>query len=141
MKNDTASPWLVFHDHIGVVHSVFAEAGPELERLGLPDGKALFLLLAVESSSYPAEVARWLMLPKPTVTYLIKRAETAGHLTRKPDPDDRRRARLELTRRGRTAAERGRAVLDDIFGSRLAELTAAERRGFVAAVRAMSGGG
>lgn len=129
-SSDGASPWEVFHDSVALVHSVLDEAGPELERVGLADGKALFLLLAAESDPYPAEIARRLLLPKPTVTFLIKRAEAAGHLTRSPDPDDLRRVRLQLTRRGRSTARQGQAALELVFERRLACLTGREQQVF-----------
>ena len=134
-------PWQVFHEHVSLVHSVLDEAGPELERRGLADGTALVLLRAVEANPYPAELARRLLLPKPTVTFLIKRAEAAGHLTRSPDPDDLRRVRRRLTRSGRSAAQGGQAALESVFEGRLAELTAAERRVYRSAIAKLASGG
>ena len=130
VNDESNCPWMVFHGSVALVHSVLDEAGPELERVGLADGKALFLLLAAESDPYPAEIAKRLLLPKPTVTFLIKRAEAAGHLTRSPDPDDLRRVRLKLTRRGRSAARQGQSALESIFEKRLACLDAKEQEVF-----------
>jgi DNA-binding MarR family transcriptional regulator len=62
------------------------------------------LLLAVRG--YPggrptiSELAEWLQLRHNSTVELIDRAEEAGLLTRHTDGDDRRRQRLELTRRG-----------------------------------------
>lgn len=139
-NEETNCPWKVFHGNVALVHSVLDEAGPELERVGLADGKALFLLLAAESDPYPAEIARRLLLPKPTVTFLIKRAEAAGHLTRSPDPDDLRRVRLKLTRRGRSAAREGQSALEGIFEKRLTCLTAKEQQVFRSCLFKLAGG-
>lgn len=129
-NNTQASPWEVIHDCVALVHSVLDEAEPQLEGAGLSDGKALFLLLAVETDPYPADIARRLLLPKPTVTFLIKRAESIGHLTRSPDPDDLRRVRLKLTRSGRAAAKKGQAALELVLEKRLGCLSAQEQKVF-----------
>ena len=51
------------------------EAALEKDHLDL---KSLFLLSAVDALPFPAELAKRLMVPKPTVTFIIKRMEKAG---------------------------------------------------------------
>jgi DNA-binding MarR family transcriptional regulator len=49
----------------------------------------------------PNELARILHMHKSTITFLVKRLVERGALIRTVDPEDRRRATLELTARGR----------------------------------------
>jgi DNA-binding MarR family transcriptional regulator len=86
---------------------------------------SLRVLRAVERAPSPApsigDVAEVLAVDPSTASRTVDRCVAAGHLTRRPCPDDRRRSRLELT------AE-GRAVLARVTGARrelLAEVTAA----------------
>jgi DNA-binding MarR family transcriptional regulator len=44
----------------------------------------------------PAALARTLHLSRPATTALLDRLEQAGHILRRPDPDDRRRTVLEM---------------------------------------------
>jgi DNA-binding MarR family transcriptional regulator len=61
------------------------------------------LLLAVRGSASPptiGEVADHLLLRHHSAVVLVDRAERAGLVRRRPDPDDHRVVRLELTARG-----------------------------------------
>jgi MarR family transcriptional regulator, organic hydroperoxide resistance regulator len=55
-----------------------------------------------------------LFLDSSTLTPLLKRLETMGHLTRQRDPEDERQVRVRLTPQGRSVRERALA-----FRSRL----------------------
>ena len=60
-----------------LIQSVMDDSEPALEALGLSP-KAFFLLEAVEEHPFPAELARRMHLPPPTVTYLVKQLEAKG---------------------------------------------------------------
>ena len=60
-----------------LIESIMDESEPALEELGLSP-KAFFLLEAVEGHPFPAELARRMHLPPPTVTYLVKQLEARG---------------------------------------------------------------
>jgi DNA-binding MarR family transcriptional regulator len=47
-----------------------------------------------------------LFLDSSTLTPLLKRLETMGHLTRQRDPEDERQVRVRLTPQGRSVRER-----------------------------------
>ena len=47
--------------------------------------KTFFLLTAVEEHPFPAELARKMHLPPPTVTYMIKQLEERGFLGVRPN--------------------------------------------------------
>ncbi|MDI1442616.1 MarR family transcriptional regulator [Polyangium sp. 6x1] len=105
---------------------VMAEVEPEVRELGL-EMKEFFLLGKLDDHPYPADLARALITPKPTITFMVKRLEAAGFVKRQTEADDLRRFRLTLTPSGRKTMEATRAILDEAFGRRLARLSAGER--------------
>jgi DNA-binding MarR family transcriptional regulator len=127
MNMAKATPWQLMRRNFEIMESVLAEAAPAVRALGL-ELKELFLLDKLDAHPHPAELARALMLPRPSVTFLVKRVEARGFVRRSSQADDLRRFRLTLTARGRQAAERARAILDRAFAARLARLSQAQRR-------------
>jgi len=118
-KIDVAKMWSL---NYRLLTSVITGVLPRLTDLGI-DAKELFLLAEVDESPYPAELAETLLMPKPTVTVLVKRMEAAGYLRRELDANDLRRFRLTLTPSGRRATDQARVLLDEAFGRRVARLT------------------
>jgi DNA-binding MarR family transcriptional regulator len=106
--------------------SVITSVAPDIAALGL-ETKELFLLAELDEHPYPAELAATLCMPKPTVTVNIKRLEAAGFVRREIDASDLRRHRLLLTATGRKAMTRGLSLLSDVFGTRLARLSATQQ--------------
>jgi DNA-binding MarR family transcriptional regulator len=104
-----------------LMQSVLDESAPALEEMGLTP-KAFFLLAAVEEHPFPAELARVMHLPPPTVTYLVKQMEAAGFLERRPEPGDLRKFRLVVTDAGRRAIGSGREAIGSVVNARLARL-------------------
>lgn len=120
-----------------MLQSAMDEIAPALNDLKL-DPKSLFLLNQLDAYPYPAELARVLMLPSPTVTFLVKRMEAAGYIRRETDAKDLRKYRLTLTAKGRKVMERGRRILDDSFGARLEKLRDGEVETFRRLIAALS---
>src|SRR5438105_5855926 len=106
-KIDAAKIWSL---NYRLLTAVIASVGPDIEALGL-EIKDLFLLAEVDEHPHPAELAATLLMPKPTVTVVVKRLEAAGFLRREIDPGDLRRHRFTLKPAGRKAMMRGRALL------------------------------
>jgi DNA-binding MarR family transcriptional regulator len=78
---------------------------------GLPLDRAAVALLrqvADSGSLRPSELASLLSVEASHVTRQVQQLEKAGHLTRVPDPNDRRAQRIELTPAGRDAVDRVR---------------------------------
>lgn len=75
-----------------------------------------------------SELARYLGLERSTLSGLIDRASARGLLRRRPDPDDRRAVRLELSARGRGLAEQGRREVAARLDTATAQLSNAQRR-------------
>jgi DNA-binding MarR family transcriptional regulator len=112
-----------------LVQSVFDESEPDLVGLGLSP-KTFFLLTAVEEHPFPAELARRMHLPPPTVTYMIKQLEERGFLARQAEPGDLRKFRLVQTVAGRVALRRGKETLSAVLVDRLRRLDREDVRAF-----------
>jgi DNA-binding MarR family transcriptional regulator len=108
-----------------LIQSVMDDAAPALERLGLAP-KAFFLLAAVVDVPFPAELARRMHLPPPTVTYLIKQLESKGFLERRPERGDLRKFRLIVTPEGMEAIGRCEEALGAVLDERLLRLNQTE---------------
>jgi DNA-binding MarR family transcriptional regulator len=63
-----------------------------------------------------------------SMSQTVGRLTGSGHLTREPDPQDKRRVMFQLTRKGRTAATRGRTRLHQWLRGLLDTLEPGERQ-------------
>lgn len=105
---------------------ILDESAPEFEAIGLSP-KTFFLLSAVDAAPFPAELARVMHLPPPTVTYMLKQLESIGYIERRAEPGDLRRFRLIVTESGRQAITRARKTAGEMLAKRLESLTTEER--------------
>ena len=108
---------------------VLNEAASEIEALGL-EAKEFFVLDGVEERPYPAELARYLSMPKPTMTLYLKNLQGKGFIVRAIDLQDLRRHRLELTASGRETVTQARAIFSGWYGERLGRLSRREQGEF-----------
>lgn len=122
-KIDAAKVWAL---NYRLLTSVIASVAPEISTLGL-EIKELFVLAEIDEHQHPAELADVLCMPKPTVTFNVKRLEAAGFVRREIDSADLRRHRLLVTPAGRKVMTRGLSMMADAFGARLSRLTPAEQ--------------
>ncbi len=120
------SPWELWTLNFELTMAVMAEVEPEVREHGL-EMKEFFLLSKLDDHPYPADLARALITPKPSITFMVKRMEAAAFVQRQTEAGDLRRFRLTLTRSGRKAMEAARVILDEAFGRRLARLSTGER--------------
>ena len=88
--NSNMRPWELLLRNVNVLHSVLEKAEPELSLLEL-DTKRLFILCMVDANAFPADLARVLSMPKPSMTFLIKKLEESGYLRRQGEKGDLRR--------------------------------------------------
>jgi DNA-binding MarR family transcriptional regulator len=133
------SPWQLWALNFELLISIMTEVEPRVRAHGL-EMKEFLLLSKVDKHPSPAQLARALMTPKPTVTFLVKRVEAAGFVKRETKPEDLRRFHLTLTPSGRKAMEASRDVLDAAFAKRLARLTQAQRADLARALERMTEG-
>jgi MarR family transcriptional regulator, organic hydroperoxide resistance regulator len=84
---------------------------PLLDDLGLTYPQYLVMLVLWERGSCPVkDLAAALQLDYGTLTPLLKRLETAGHLRRQRRPGDERTVDIALTEAGADLRERARAI-------------------------------
>lgn len=112
-----------------LIQSVMDDAEPALEALGL-SAKAFFLLGMAGDHPFPAELARRMHMPPPTVTYLVKQLEAKGFLERRAEAGDLRKFRLIQTDSGKEVLARGREALGSVFAERLRRLAPDEVASF-----------
>lgn len=97
--------------HISLILKADLEEALQLETgLLLADNEALLNL-----SIHPmrmSEIADKLVLSRGGTTKVIDRLEELGHVTRRPDPEDRRATLVEITDSGREARAEAKAVID-----------------------------
>ncbi|MEU9387962.1 MarR family transcriptional regulator [Streptomyces sp. NPDC048279] len=83
---------------------LMALAGVPLDRAAV----ALLRQIADSEPLRPGELAQRLGVEASHVTRTVQQLQRTGHVTRAPDPDDRRAQRIELTDAGREAVDRVR---------------------------------
>jgi len=104
------------------MQSVMDDSAPALEGLGLSI-KSFSLLASVEEVPFPAELARIMHLPPPTVTYLVKQLESLGLIERRAEPGDLRKFRLVLTAAGEKTIGKGREAIGSVVRERLSRIS------------------
>ncbi len=86
-----------------------------------------------------AELARMQQVRTPTMSPQVKALESAGLLARSaPDPQDRRRSGLQLTREGQARLEELRARRIDWLSQRVARLSPDQLRQLAAAIEPLT---
>jgi len=125
----SADPATIFSLNTRLSVELLAEATPAIEALGL-EPKAFFVLDGLEQQPYPADLARWLSMPRPTITGYLKTLEKKGLIRRELQPQDLRRHLLALTPTGRKTLSKARGILAECYGARLDRLTTTEAATF-----------
>ncbi|HKJ35483.1 MAG TPA: MarR family transcriptional regulator [Solirubrobacterales bacterium] len=105
------------------------ELAAELDALGLRSQQFGVLHLLSEAGSLSStELADALRVHASNLVRLLDELEDAGLIRREPDPEDRRRHRVVLSRRGSGMLARAEGVAAEIETELLAPLSAAEQR-------------
>jgi DNA-binding MarR family transcriptional regulator len=88
---------------------------PVLDQLGLTYLQYIVLVALYEhDDQIVSGLGEKLFLDSSTLTPLLKRLETMGHLTRQRDPQDERQVRVRLTPKGRSVRERALDYRDEL---------------------------
>ena len=126
--------YLLKHAHLRLTELSDAALAPY--GIDSKDYGVLRVIAAGEPTSQ-AHVAQTLSIDRTTMVALIDSLATKGIVTRRPDPDDRRRNVVELTESGETVHEQASAAYDAAERELLAPLSAAERAGLPDVLRAL----
>ncbi len=96
---------------------------------GIHHGQAMCLRLLIANEGITQrDLARALHVAPPTVTKMLHSMEKAGLVRRRPDAEDARLTRVELTGAGRAEEERMQAVAGDYVNATVGALPADDRR-------------
>lgn len=128
----------IFRLSLKLSTETLTEAAPEIEALGF-EPKAFFVLNAIEDHPHPADLARHLSMPKPTLTAYLKNLEGRGLVGRSIDPRDLRRHRLDLTPPGAEVLGQARRALMRRYDERLVRLTEDEQATLAALLTKLCG--
>ena len=91
---------------------------PLLDQLGLTYPQYIVLIaLYDEDDQTVGGLGDKLFLDSSTLTPLLKRMESMGHLTRQRDPQDERQVRVRLTPQGRSLREKGIMSRSELLNS------------------------
>jgi len=129
--------WELLNANIGFYQNVMGKTEEALAKHKL-EVKSFFLLAALEHLRYPAELAKHLLMPKPTVTFLVKRMEVAGYIHRKSVARDLRKYELQLTAKGKKAVNLGRDIVSEAFEKHLSKLSSHEMCTYASLIKKMS---
>src|SRR5258708_5494232 len=106
------SAWEIWTLYFEVMTSTLVEVEPGVREHQL-EMKEFFMLGELDEHPNPGQLARALLTPKATITFMVKRMEAVGYLRRESEPGDLRRFRLTLTPQGRKALQAARKILDE----------------------------
>ncbi|MFE9727750.1 MarR family winged helix-turn-helix transcriptional regulator [Streptomyces sp. NPDC005794] len=103
-------------------------AGRMLKGLGLYPGQEFLMMHLWDTGAVrQAELIKAMALDPSTVTKMLQRLEQAGHVRRRPDPDDRRAVLVEATEESSALHAEVRRAWSDLEDHTLAGLGTAER--------------
>ncbi|MFE0103085.1 MarR family winged helix-turn-helix transcriptional regulator [Streptomyces sp. NPDC059009] len=103
-------------------------AGKLLKDLGLYPGQELLMMHLWDAGAVrQSELIKRLELDPSTVTKMLQRLEQAGHVRRRPDPDDRRAVLVETTEASCGLLTQVEGAWGQLEGHTVAGLDAAER--------------
>ena len=111
--------WLVSRATTALIDDAIKASGLDADEF------AIYSVLASTQHMTPTELAHWMSAPATTVSTYIKRFERRGHVTRVPNPADRRSYHLQLTAEGRAT----HLAAGQLFLPVLHEITARVGRG------------
>ncbi len=129
MKSEQCQSWFLFLQVLNMVHLIMEDCAEGFESMQI-EPKAILLMSVLDDNPEPAQLAKALLLPKPTVTFLIKRLEELGYVKRENNPADLRKYKISLTKAGRKCMEAGRQALSEAWENRLEKLNEQQKSQF-----------
>jgi DNA-binding MarR family transcriptional regulator len=111
-----------------------------LEPIGLrPPHFGVMTLIATNPGLTQQELVGLSMIDPSSMVAILDELEERGIAERKPNPDDRRKHAVHLTRRGRAALAKAREVAISVAEDALAPLDAGERDALQVLLRKLAG--
>jgi DNA-binding MarR family transcriptional regulator len=111
-----------------------------LEPIGLrPPHFGVMTLIAANPGLTQQELVGLSMIDPSSMVAILDELEERGIAERKPNPDDRRKHAVHLTRRGRAALAKAREVAISVAEDALAPLDAGERDALQVLLRKLAG--
>lgn len=111
----STNPGSLYHLFVKISRLQFLHAHTLLEPLGLYPGQPpLLFALARKDGLKQKDLASQLYIQPATLTIMLKRMEGAGLVERRQDCDDQRISRVYLTRQGKEACNRVKAVVNNM---------------------------
>jgi DNA-binding MarR family transcriptional regulator len=107
------------------------------KEMSVPQYRTLAFVYRNEGASL-SEVGDYIGLTLPTMSLLVDGLVARGLVSRRTDPEDRRRMTLTLTEAGRARRESARAATMANLEERLRQLSASDRSTITAAMRMLS---
>lgn len=108
---------LIYLTHI----ALFRARYDEIKEFGITSMELALLVVVdgLSSAATPAEISRWMMRKRPTVSGLLNRMERNGLVKRSGYRHNRRSKKVEITGKGRQALTQAtqKDILDSIAGS------------------------
>jgi len=94
------------YDELGTValdlaHHLRRDAQKAVEGMGVTQMQAYAIMLLTEGHTQPSSLAEAMGTSPPVLSQILAGLEERGWISRHPDPQDRRRVRLELSEEGR----------------------------------------
>ena len=121
----SAQTFRAFHRALRLHHRALMRA---FARRGIHHGQAMCLrLLSSEPDVTQRDLARALHVSSPTVTRMVGSMEKAGLVRRRPDAEDARLVRVELTEAGRAQERAMRAAAGEYVARTFGVLSEKER--------------
>jgi DNA-binding MarR family transcriptional regulator len=108
--------WLVARATGQALQPALAPSGLDADEFGT------YSALASSDAMTPTELARWLSVPPTTVSSVVRRLESRGHLVRTRNPADGRSYVLALTDEGRAVHQAAGEAFLGVLGRVLTEL-------------------
>lgn len=114
-----------------LVHRLNAElarvCNPLFRRLGVDlITSRILVILREQQCAYVGDIVEAMSLPQSTVSHQLKRLESSGLVTRRPDKADNRAFFLSLTRKGQSVAQQCMALSDSLYTQLFDEADAQE---------------
>jgi DNA-binding MarR family transcriptional regulator len=129
--------WELFRIHMQLYRAFMSEVDGKLHKLKL-GVKDFFVFRALEFHKNPSDIAAYLILPRPTITFLIKRLEAQGYIRRKSVSGDLRKFEIVFTAKGRRAYKAALSVMTETFEAHVAHVGAAEMKTYAKVVKRLA---